>query len=98
MNNGSGRKRNVTGSGTGMNRRGSGLGTRPVGRPGGYGGNGGSGGSGGSGGGGNRGIFSSGSGGGGYGLGLIVPDRFSRERILGIMKTLCEKDAAKQKP
>ncbi|MBO4366905.1 MAG: peptidase C11 [Clostridia bacterium] len=72
MNNGSGRKRNVTGSGTGMNRRGSGLGTRPVGRPGGYGGNGGSGGSGGSGGGGNRGIFSSGSGGGGKLIIIIV--------------------------
>ncbi len=47
---------------------------------------------------GSGGTSEAGSGGGGYGLGLIVPDRFSRERILGIMKTLCEKDAAKKKP
>ena len=84
MNNGSGRRRNVTGTGTGMNRRGSGLGTGPVGRQGGYGGNGGSGSGGSGGGGGNRGIFGSGGGsgkliiiiiiavfliGGGFGLG-----------------------------
>ena len=47
---------------------------------------------------GSGGSSGAGSGGGGYGLGLIVPDRFSRERILGIMKTLCEKDAEKRKP
>lgn len=34
----------------------------------------------------------SGSAGGGYGLGLVAPDRFSRERILRIMRDLCKQD------
>ncbi len=36
------------------------------------------------------------SGGAGYGLGLVVPDRFSRERIERIMRDLCEQDRKKQ--
>ncbi len=39
----------------------------------------------------------SGSCGAGYGLGLIVPDHFSRERILRIMEDLCAIDAAKRR-
>ncbi len=72
MNGNGGRNRNVTGGGSGIERRGSGLGTGPVGRPGGYQGRtgGGSGGGNGGGGGGNRG-FNFGSGGGG-GLGKII--------------------------
>lgn len=42
-------------------------------------------------------VASSGSGGGGYGLGLIVPDPASQERIRMIMKALCEKDAKRNK-
>ncbi len=41
-------------------------------------------------------LASSGSGGAGYGLDLVVPDRFSRERILRIMRTLCERDVEHQ--
>ncbi|MBQ7625035.1 MAG: peptidase C11 [Clostridia bacterium] len=60
----SGRQRNVTGQGSGAYRRGSGMGTGPVGRPGGYAGRQGSGGSGGPGGGYGGGNRSGGSGGG----------------------------------
>lgn len=42
----------------------------------------------------------SGDGGAGYGIGLVAPaDRFSRERILTIMRDLCAKEAGqKNKP
>lgn len=40
---------------------------------------------------------SGGPGGGGYGLGLIVPDPASQERIRTIMKVLCEKDAKRKR-
>ena len=69
MTGGSGRRKNVTGAGTGVGRRGSGLGTGPVGRPGGYSGrtsSGSSGSGGGTGGGGNRGLGSGG------GIGKII--------------------------
>lgn len=42
-------------------------------------------------------FSSGGSGGGGYGLGLIVPDPASQERIRTIMKVLCEKDAKRKR-
>ena len=38
-----------------------------------------------------------GSGVGGYGISLVAPDRFSRERVLRIMRDLCEQDARRRR-
>lgn len=41
--------------------------------------------------------FGSGSGGAGYGLRLVAPDPLSQQRIMTIMKSLCEKDAGRDR-